>query len=409
MRSTKAAFIWNILGSIAVAASSLLLLMFAGRAQGESAAGVFSIALAISQLFSTIGLFEMRNFQSSDLKEKYLFSDYFTFRIFACLVMMILSTVYIIFKGYAGIEFKVLFSMCVYKMFDSFVDVCYGMLQQKNKLEIAGKSLFFRTTICTILFIFFVYHFDDLLMPMTILNIVTLIWIITYDFYYTRKYEKKWISFNYENMKSLFIECLPLCICSFLSIYLINSPKYAIQSFASKELQGIFGYVFMPTSVINLFSIFILRPIIGDLSIAWTTGNKDRFIQFIRVIVLWIIVLTIGALVGGYFLGIPVLSILYSTNLTNYRTGLMIILVGGGFSALTTAFYYVLTVMRMQNRVLFTYGAVYLLSLLIVKNLAIKMNLIGASLGYAIVMLLLAIGLFITLIVSMKEIEKNKN
>ena len=154
MRSTKAAFIWNILGSIAVAASSLLLLMFAGRAQGESAAGVFSIALAISQLFSTIGLFEMRNFQSSDLKEKYLFSDYFTFRIFACLVMMILSTVYIIFKGYAGIEFKVLFSMCVYKMFDSFVDVCYGMLQQKNKLEIAGKSLFFRTTICTILFIF---------------------------------------------------------------------------------------------------------------------------------------------------------------------------------------------------------------------------------------------------------------
>ena len=244
---------------------------------------------------------------------------------------------------------------------------------------------------------------------MTILNIVTLIWIITYDFYYTRKYEKKWISFNYENMKSLFIECLPLCICSFLSIYLINSPKYAIQSFASKELQGIFGYVFMPTSVINLFSIFILRPIIGDLSIAWTTGNKDRFIQFIRVIVLWIVVLTIGALVGGYFLGVPVLSMLYSTNLTNYRTDLMIILVGGGFSALTTAFYYVLTVMRMQNRVLFTYGAVYLLSLLIVKNLAIKMNLIGASLGYAIVMLLLAIGLFITLIVSMKEIEKNKN
>ena len=46
-------------------------------------------------------------------------------------------------------------------------------------------------------------------------------------------------------------------------------PKYAIQSFASKELQGIFGYVFMPTSVINLFSIFILRPIIGDLLSKW--------------------------------------------------------------------------------------------------------------------------------------------
>lgn len=409
MRSTKAAFIWNILGSIAVAASSLLLLMFAGRAQGESAAGVFSIALAISQLFSTIGLFEMRNFQSSDLKEKYAFSDYFTFRIFACLVMMILSTGYIILKGYAGIEFKILFSMCIYKMMDSFVDVCYGMLQQKNKLEIAGKSLFLRTTICTLLFIVLVYRFDDLFMPMVVLNGVTLVWITVYDFYYTRKYEKKWITFNFQNMKLLFIECLPLCICSFLSIYLINSPKYAIQSFASKELQGIFGYVFMPTSVINLFSIFILRPIIGDLSIAWTTGNKKRFISFIKMIVIWIVVLTIGALIGGYFLGIPVLSILYSTDLSSYRNELMIILIGGGFSALTTAFYYILTVMRMQNRVLFTYGIVYVISLFVVKDLAIRMNLVGASLGYAIMMLLLAVGLLITMMISMNEIEQNKD
>lgn len=403
MKSSRSAFLWNILGSIATAASSLLLLMFAGRAQGEASAGIFSISLAISTLFETIGLYEVRTYQSSDLKEKYKFDEYFTLRIFTCILMMLACLGYIVWKGYSSLELQSIILMCIYKCLDAFADVTHGLFQQKNKLEIAGKSLFFRTTLGTLTYMIAVYYYDNLVFPLLFMNIVTIIWIILYDLPHTLKMCKKWISINYEKILSLMIECLPLCICSFISIYLINSPKYAIDSYASNEMQGIFGYIFMPTSVINLFSIFILRPLIGDLSESWNNRYKEKFIKLVFIIVGWICLLTGITLLGGYFLGIPILSILYSTDLSNYRYELMIILLGGGFSALTTAFYYILTVMRQQRYVIITYGIVFPISLWLVPFLTKQFSLIGASYGYLLAMIFLDLGLCITFIITMKK------
>ncbi|MFQ6862727.1 MAG: lipopolysaccharide biosynthesis protein [Beduini sp.] len=405
MQSSRSAFIWNMLGSLANAASSMLLMMFVGRAQGDGAAGIFSISLAVSQLFATIGLFEIRTYQSSDLKEEFKFKEYFSFKIFSCLAMMIFSFFYIILKGYQGLELRIILLMCIYKCLDALIDVFHGLFQQKNRLEIAGKSLFIRTVLCTVAFVILVYKFDDLFIPILVMNIITILWMGCYDFYHTFMLEKTWVSIDLKKIFFLFKECLPLCICSFISIYLINSPKYAIDSYANYQTQGIFGYIFMPTSVINLFSIFILRPLIGDLSTAWNTGNMGRFVRLVLMVVGWIGVLTIVTLIGGYFLGIPVLSLFYATNLNEYRYHLIIILLGGGFSALTTAFYYILTVMRRQKSVLLTYMIVFPFTLILVPLCTKYYGLIGASYGYLFSMIVLSIGLCITLIISIRYIN----
>ncbi len=407
MQSNKSDFLWNMLGSLANATSSMLLLMFAGRSQGEVSAGIFSISLAISQLFATIGLFEVRTYQSSDLKEQFKFKDYFTLRIITCFIMFVFSLVYILIYGYTGMDLQIIIMMCIYKGLDAFSDVSHGLFQQKNKLNIAGKSLFFRVVGSTIIFLITVYQFESLLFPILFMNIFSLLWIIVFDLYQTYKLEKDWVTCQLSNIRALFIECLPLCICSFISIYLINSPKYAIGTYATNEIQGIFGYIFMPTAVINLFSIFVLRPIIGDLSTSWGTANIIKFMKLVKLIVIWIVILTLITLISGFILGIPILSWFYAMDLSAYKYELMIILIGGGFSALSTAIYYILTVMRQQKKVFFTYSIVFLLVILTVPKLTQFYGLVGASYGYLFAMVLLDLGLIVTFKKSLKYINNN--
>ena len=62
------------MGSVMNAASSVLMLLAVTRILGVYAGGVFSLAYAVSQQFQTIGAFEMRPYQATNLsKESSLF------------------------------------------------------------------------------------------------------------------------------------------------------------------------------------------------------------------------------------------------------------------------------------------------------------------------------------------------
>ena len=85
----KKNFIWNIIGSVMNAMLSVVLLMMVTRFAIDKEADIFSIAWAISQLMATIGTFQIRNYQATDVKEVFCFKQYLIFRILTILFMLI--------------------------------------------------------------------------------------------------------------------------------------------------------------------------------------------------------------------------------------------------------------------------------------------------------------------------------
>jgi len=69
-------------------------------------------------------------------------------------------------------------------------------------------------------------------------------------------------------------------------------------------------------------------------------------------------------LLGGWFLGIPVLNAVYGVDLTDYRITLMIFLLASGAVAMLNLFVALLTAMRKQKHLLAAYAAASLLLLL---------------------------------------------
>ena len=94
-------YFWNLAGSVFNALSSIILLMIVTRTADNYYADMFSFSFALSQLLATIGLFQVRNYQSTDVCEKYNFDDYFSFRIITCFFMLVVTILYIQVKGYS--------------------------------------------------------------------------------------------------------------------------------------------------------------------------------------------------------------------------------------------------------------------------------------------------------------------
>ncbi|MDE7313651.1 MAG: hypothetical protein K2N87_18840 [Eubacterium sp.] len=107
-------------------------------------------------------------------------------------------------------------------------------------------------------------------------------------------------------------------------------------------------------------------------------------------------------LAGAYFLGIPVLSFLYHTNLGQYNKELMILLAGGGFLSLSGLLNIIMTIMRLQYTLLVGYVFVAFIALISAKRIVMFYGITGAACLYTGLMGTLCLVFWIAFIVNLK-------
>ncbi|MBS4827842.1 MAG: lipopolysaccharide biosynthesis protein [Firmicutes bacterium] len=389
------AIIWNMIGSMIMAFQSVIMLMILTRTLGLLDAGVFTIAYANANLFLTIGKYGMRNFQVSDVKGQFDFEVYKKSRLITSILMMVVSGIYVVYagnkNGYTLQKSMIIIWMCIFKMVDAVEDVYHGFLQQKGRLDIAGKAMTIRLVITITVFAITVIISNDLLFALIISTVATMalmIYLTQCSYKTVRVGEHK---NGGSNVWKLLRLSFPLFLGSFLAFYIGNAPKYAIDSILSDELQACYGFIAMPVFVIGLLNNFIFNPMIHKLSVIWEQRKMGQFYRIVAEQIGVIVGITIVCIAGGGLVGTPVLSVLYNTDLTPYKMELIILLLGGGFLALSGFLVTVITIIRFQKYIVAGYGIVaffaFYLSPAFVKQYAIM----GAAMLYLILMVLLCI------------------
>lgn len=389
------AIIWNMIGSMIMAFQSVIMLMILTRTLGLLDAGVFTIAYANANLFLTIGKYGMRNFQVSDVKGQFDFEVYKKSRLITSILMMVVSGIYVVYagnkNGYTLQKSMIIIWMCIFKMVDAVEDVYHGFLQQKGRLDIAGKAMTIRLVITITVFAITVTISNDLLFALIISTVATMalmIYLTQCSYKTVRVGEHK---NGGSNVWKLLRLSFPLFLGNFLAFYIGNAPKYAIDSILSDELQACYGFIAMPVFVIGLLNNFIFNPMIHKLSVIWEQRKMGQFYRIVAEQIGVIVGITIVCIAGGGLVGTPVLSVLYNTDLTPYKMELIILLLGGGFLALSGFLVTVITIIRFQKYIVAGYGIVaffaFYLSPAFVKQYAIM----GAAMLYLILMVLLCI------------------
>lgn len=387
----RSAYIWNTSAAMLNAFQTVFILMLISRIDPVIDAGVFTIAFAIGNLMMTIGKYGVRQFQVSDVDEKYSFREYLTSRVATTVVMILVSFIYVGYNHLTGLynmeKCTVVILICLAKAVDAFEDVFHGMLQQYFRLDVAGKILTIRLLTYIIVYLAAYLITQNLVLTSAVALIISLIQFLILNYTALKDFRTKKKTLSYKKVGNLLVECLPLFIAAYLVIYIGNAPKYAIDKVMSSEAQACFTYIFMPVFVISLLSQFVYQPVISKLAMLWHESKLQEFNKLIFRQVGLILVLSAAAVVGGYLLGIPVLSLIYGVNLEEYKTALVILLLGGGALAFVNFLQMIITVARKQNLLNIGYLLAFLAFVLFGKMIVEGYGIIGISIFYTLVVL----------------------
>ena len=190
-------------------------------------------------------------------------------------------------------------------------------------------------------------------------------------------------------MGKLLKTAFPLCGISVLQCYVGSAPRYAIDACLTDEVQACYGFVSMPVFAIRLLSNFIYQPLLVPMAVEWENRQIKSFTGRVGNQLLVVAGLSVICLAGTYWVGIPVLSALYHTNLSEYKAELLILLLGSGFMACVAYENVVLTIMRCQKVLLGPYCLVSFIAAVVLRPVVSLYGTLGASVCYFIFMVVL--------------------
>ena len=422
-------YIWNAIGGMLNAGQSVLVLIIVTRVCGLEAAGLYSIAFATGNLFMYLGNYGVRNYQVSDVDEKFPFRSYILHRLLTVALMLLVAAVYCTYSllrgAYSPAKTMTVAAMCLLKAIDCLEEVLEGRLHQRGRLDLAGKMMTVRLLISIGGMLAVLVATGNLLTATNAAIILAAAAVILM----AAACRKTLLPLQpapelvadvgnagaapgaaaknrgaatspaaasaavsaarrgaLRDAAVLMRVCFPVCAANFLSFYLINAPKYAIDAAMSETAQAQYNFIAMPVFVIQLLGMFVYQPVLVRMTLSWNRADKKGFLRDFLRITAGLLIIAALCLGGAYVLGIPVLSALYATDLSALKPELLLILAGGVFLAMNSFYSAVLTLMREQNRIPFMYLAGAVLSLILTPHFVEISGIMGAVISFVLIM-----------------------
>lgn len=375
-------YFWNSVAALSNALLSTVLLFLLTRLCGAYEAGIFSLGYANAMLLQHVGSFDSRSHQCADATHRFDFADYLTFRLCTCALMAAATAAFVALNGYPFDKAAATYLLCGFCLMCNISDIFQGLAQVHERLDISGRSLALRVWLNAVVFAAVLVLTDSTLTACAALVVSTALWVLAFDIPQTSVFSRPGLRFSRSHLTQLFVQTFPLFLSLFFQVYCYNMPKYAIDAYLSVEMQTVYGILFMPASVINLCGNFIFKPILITLSQLWEERKYKQVLRMCLVRIGVLAVFTGVVVVVGYWIGTPVLSLIYGIDVTAYRPEFAVILLGGGFSGVTMLLYFMSTVMHRQYGMLGVYFVTLLLSAALAFPLVSRLGLMGAALCY---------------------------
>lgn len=411
----KRDYIWNTIAGLINAAEAVVMSMIVTRITGLTDAGMLTIAFAVGNLMMSVGKFGVRNYQVTDIEDRFSFPVYLRTRLFTVFIMIISVCGYLVYAskrlGYDQNKMGIIFMVCMIYAVEAVEDVFWGYYQRRDRMAAGAKLFCLRWMGILIAFPIVLWISEDLRITLFVCFVISLalcVVLVHLSYGSICREDDREIKFfihrkDIPEIRQLLVIVFSLFGISFLSFYVNNAPKYAIDACLTDEVQACYGFVAMPVFVIGLLNNFVYQPTLVPMAVEWEQKQKKRFTYRIYRQLGIIAIISVICLVGANIAGIPVLSWLYHTDLSAYKGELMILLAAGGFLAISGYLSVVLTIMRCQKDLLWPYGLVAVGALLGLRGIVLQYGTVGAAVCYLFLMALLCALYGIILMIRLRD------
>ncbi len=390
-KNFKKSVIWNSIGSALNSFNSLFFLIIVTRINGLNEAGIFTLAYASACMFYIIGVYSGRTYQVTENNKKITDNEYIVNRIVTASIMLIVSLAFGIISNYYGQKMIIFMILCLCKGIEAICDVFHGILQKNERLDIVGKSLFFRSLIGLLVFLIVEWTIKNMVIASISLVIVDLFVLFLIDMKVSSKYRSKSEKIDLSIAMKILSSGFYVFGFSFIANYLVNAPRYAIDSLLTSDMQTIFGIIVMPASIIMLINQFIIQPIIIKLKEEYENKNATKFMELIYKVIRLTLLTGILAIIAAKFCGAFVLKLMYGVSLENYIPSLLLILGGATVYTVSSVLSNGMIVLRKTKVQLYIYITTAFFALFISYKMVGLFGFDGAIYSYLIIMIMLLI------------------
>ena len=283
--SIQKSIIWNSAGSMVYLITQWLISILVVRLSGVETAGILTLAMSVNNVFYSIAMQGIRNYQVSDMKEKYTSGIYVSSRLIICILSFLVCVGYALIAGYSYGSSLCIVAYCLFKMAEAFYDVYAGICQKKWRMDWIGKSW----------------------MVKGILSFVVFVAVLVV----AKKLDTIKIHLKEKKNITLMAECFPLLCYQTMSSVIPTIPRLVMEKILGGAALGIYGSVAAPTMIVQMGASYVFNPFITLFAEQYSSGNIRDFWKTFRKCMAAILLISVVALGGGKIFGHWGLELLY--------------------------------------------------------------------------------------------------
>jgi O-antigen/teichoic acid export membrane protein len=277
--------------------------------------GQFTLGLAVAAPVFMFTNLQLRSVQATDARSEASFADYFTLRLLATGLGLVVICALLPFAASSPTVRAVVFLVSIAKCIECMSDVTAGLLQREEQLARVAISLVLRGAASALVFSATFAYLHNLLAAVAAMAAVWLAVLFLYDVPNSRALlsgRDAWFRFDPRMLGKLLMVSLPLGWVATLNSLNTNIPRYLLQHYLSSADQGIYTALAYLTTMVNLVVLALGQSAITRLSRMFAAGQFKRFRSLLLKLSMYGVLIAATGVPLAFLFGRPLLTLLYS-------------------------------------------------------------------------------------------------
>lgn len=347
------------------------------RLAGFEAAGVFSIATSVGNIFYFISVYGMRSYQASDSLFQYSPKDYFAVRGITVAVAAVALVVYLWIAKFAPDITIAVLLYTVYKFFEAYSDVFFGELQRVGHLEICGISMSLKGILSIVVYSIVLLWCGNLNYALLAMVMIAALFLLLYDIRGYRKNRNEESKRAATAVVGLLKAGFSMLLTTVFPIIVTAVPRLALEKYCGTAVLGIYSSISTPTVLITTLVPNVLAPFMTLFGVCYHNKEFHRLLKMLWIALASTALLGLVACVCAYFLGDIVMSLLFGEEILAHMYLFIPLILATTVYALSMAANSVLISIRQPAWLIACSASALIVSLIISDSLVRQMGEIG--------------------------------
>lgn len=338
----------NTAGTVLYYCCQWLTTVFVVRIAGYDVSGTFSLVISYANIFGFISLYNLRNYQLSDVTHRFQPAQYTAAYSSTSIAALILFFAALPFCGFDRYTILCSIAYMLFKFCETAMHYLFTYFQLQGKYGRILLSFCLKSLLPLAGFVGMLAIGWGLLAAILLMTIIFLLTVLIYDA--PRMKGTQIQEFSMQGVGKILRESFPLMLSTLVLPYMLFVMRYVIEDLYGTEALGYFSTVTMVTVIMNTLAGSVWFVIMPSLSHRYVKREYGKLRKEILVIIAAVLLITTALVPLGQWFGGFVFSLIFGDGILPHMYLLPMTIISSGF--LTASMFLSTVLIAIRKRVL---------------------------------------------------------